>query len=351
MKVKIFITFSIMFVSLFGKAGAYAANPQKEYVVWAEQKEIYEKPDLKQIKKYGIIIEGNIVRLLGEETKFRVKKDIHGIKMYEPLVKVQEMFGSITVETVWVFKGALLPRDPDDAYCKIGSVIDNTYISSYYKENADKVILSPNVPFDIDPNSKERKRVVSYEMGDKIPGEEEDYYKTKNPLPENTYNCVFAGDKYLQSHKFLDFKTGDKQPLTDDQRKMIEADRKMEVENSWRLAQAGPEHDVYAVLFKPRGKKVIASMVLLNGKNAMYHDMEGEIGEDGKSYWGYANDQGGFPSDRISVAYIIEAHDGWEMIYHFEGGEGDNVYWVKNNGKIFYVLDHGYNNIVMHFEG
>jgi len=332
--------------------------PPVKYISCVENLDMYGKPDIRSKVIYTVTSNFTKVQGAGEQSDRKFKKNVAGLEMEEPLVKIREEVWDNDKKKVvfgWVFKGELKECDPLDDYCmtyrlaggknKRESFIEDEDVKNKGKLMFDKVVMSPNVIYDIDLKKKLKKNVAFYEQGKEQFVKKEVLYQTKKPLPDDAVYCLLVGDKYLKSHKFLDFTEGDKSALSEENRKLIEGEKKREIDRSWQMARAA-SCTVYAIVFKDTDKSRLQSIALIEGGSVFYYDLDQPlpIEEDFQ-----IDDSGMTFPDRIHVYYIIQAHDGHELALTLLGLENNPLIWFKNKGNAFIELgssDSYYSNIV-----
>jgi len=318
--------------------------PPAKYISCVEDLAVYEKPDINSKVIYTLTTSYGDVYGAGEESDKKFKKNFAGQEMEEPLVKIrQEDRDGDKMRTVvgWVFKGELKECDPIDDHCITYRLVSETDKTDKYIKEEDvrekgkvmfnKVVMSPNIIYDIDLKKSLKKNVAFYDMGKKQFDKKEPLYRTKEQLPGDAGYCLLVGDEFLKAHQILDFKEGDNSALSEDNKKLIEGDKKREIDRSWQMARA-QSCDVYAISFKDTEKSRLQSIALIIGRSVYYYDMDQALPVDED----FQTDM--TLNDRVKVFYIIEAHDGHELVLSLMGLENNPMLWFKNKGNAFIEL-------------
>ncbi|WP_160040076.1 hypothetical protein [Paenibacillus sp. USDA918EY] len=152
--------------------------------------------------------------------------------------------------------------------------------------------------------------------------------------PNETYYLV-SGDAF-NVESLLMVKEVAAEGADDGLKRNIEETKAQKIEKIWKIADIEPEQAVYLVQFKKQGRKVTASLVLVQGDRIAAKDFTADY--DPISTW-RVDDGGEVVPEMFSFLFAASSREGTVLAVAWAGAEGENEHIYKQQGTELVDLD------------
>jgi len=149
-----------------------------------------------------------------------------------------------------------------------------------------------------------------------------------NAQPNETYYLVNSDNFNVAS--LLQVKPEVKEGADVAVKKKIEETKAQKIDKIWKMASIAPERDVYLVQFQKQGKKITASLVLVEGEGIASKDFTADY--DPISTW-RVDDGGEIVPEMFSFLFAASSPEGIVLGVAWAGAEGENGYIFKQSGN------------------
>jgi len=171
--------------------------------------------------------------------------------------------------------------------------------------------------------------------------EGEIYKVVKGKLPENE-SVVLAAKDAFAGHTFLDYRALTKKNLDQKTVKAIEKAKNRKVLKQWKIGEVPSEVQVGIIEFeRVKGKKPLASFVLVTKKGLVFDDFEGNEEENDYSTW-RVDDGNEMDPELFRVIFVTRSQSGYSVGLEWIGSEGNSIDVLQQEGKKFRIVDHSY---------
>ncbi|WP_018758865.1 hypothetical protein [Paenibacillus terrigena] len=167
--------------------------------------------------------------------------------------------------------------------------------------------------------------------------EGEIYKVVKGKLPENE-SVVLAAKDAFQGHTFLAYRPVSIKGLDKKTVKAIEKAKKRKVLKHWKIGEVPSEVQVGIIEFeRVKGKKPLASFVLVTKNGILFDDYEGNEGDN--SVW-RVDDGGEMDPSFFRVIFLTRSASGYSVGFEWYGYESNGLSVLQQNGKSLRQVEH-----------
>ena len=316
--------------------------------VWLDNLRVREKPDL-SLKIIDYLQFADEVEYLNEMSTTKSKVTIRGNTYNAPWIKIKTKSGKIG----WVYSIGF-KTDFIEIYKESGYPEEQTSFAHLYKnlspfirnEEGNNLVATETVddPGTItkaiyDNYSQENVVAVKYIRNKQRTGDEFfSFERAAGPLYEVLGNQKIEHDGLAVDNRFLEGR--ELVPLTSawgdfpsdsnqykEFKSRIENLRKWEIDTLWIKYTADNSNFLAIVLHKVYKGYVMLSIVLATPEEAVFHDHIREYHEGDDLF--RVDDMGEFESYNIGFDFLFKTKKVYELVYHWDGAEGRNIYIVK----------------------
>ena len=355
---KLFFIILIFFVCLsfscFGDDNINGKNNITEFTpqfekrstlyVWLDNFRMREQPDLSS-QVIDMLQFADEVEYLGKVSKTKSTVTIRG-KTYEaPWIEIKTKDG----KTGWVYsvglKNEFIKIYTEPGFTEKEMEIAHLYenLSPYYpNDEGNKLVAIEPLP---DPAlmtkalyGKEYIKNIKYIGEKKKTGAELFTFEWgAGPVYEVldnktvSYDGFVVDDKFLENHSFvpmsyiMDDLTGSQ--AYKDIKSRIENSRKWKIQNMWMKYKDDSSHYLVYALHEPYKGYVMLSILLVTPEELISHDHIREYREGDDLF--RVDDMGEFDPWNVVFDFLFKIKNGYELIYHWDGAEGRNIYIVR----------------------
>jgi hypothetical protein len=322
--------------------------------VWLNNLRVREGPDLSS-KITDTLQFAEEVEYLNEISNIKSKTTIRGKTYNAPWVKIKLKSGKIG----WIYSVGLM-ADFIKIYTESGYPEDQISFAHFYKN------LSPFIRNDegnklvatepLDDSDTITKAFYSSYYPDKVadikyvgnkPRTGDEFFsfeRGEGPLYEVLGNQVVEDDGFVVDVRF--FEGRELVPITSAWRKFpndsnqykelksrVEKLRKWEIDNMWIKYLDENSNFLAVVLHKVYKGYVMLSIIFATSEEVVFHDHITEYNEGDDLF--RVDDMGEFESYNIGIDYLFKIINGYELVYHWDGAEGRNIYFVRQHKDRF----------------
>jgi hypothetical protein len=323
-------------------------NRNSTLYVWLNNLRVRESPDLSS-EITDTLQFAEEVEYLNEISTIKTRVTIRGKKYNAPWVKIKLKSG----KTGWVYSVGLM-ADFIKIYTESGYPEDQISFAHFYKylspfvpnNEGDKLVATE--PLD-DPDTITKAFYSSY-YPDKVvdvkhvgskPRTGDEFFsfeRSEGPLYEVLGNQVVEDDGFVVDDLFFkdrnlvsiksawgDFPNDSKEYK--ELKSRVEKLRRWEIENMWIKYTYDNSNILAVVLHKVYKGYVMLSIILATPEEVVFHDHIAEYNEGDDLF--RVDDMGEFDSYNVRFDFLFRIKNGYELVYHWDGAEGRNIYIVR----------------------
>ena len=316
--------------------------------VWLDNFRLREQPDLAS-KVIDHLHFANEVEYLGEISDIESKVTIRGQAYIAPWIKIKTQSGKIG----WAYSVGF-KTDFIEIYTESGYPEDQISFAHLYEnlspfirnEEGDKLVATETVE---DPGAL-KKAVYSKYHPEKVKDITHIGYKSRTgdeffsferaagPLYKVLGNQKVEGNGFVVDERFINDRslvpvtsTWKEYPSDSQQYKelisRIENIRKWPIDNMWIEYKDANSNLLAIALHKVYKGHVMLSIVFATPDEVIFHDHIREYTKGDDLF--RVDDMGEFDPINLGFDFLFKSNDAYELVYHWDGAEGRNIYIVR----------------------
>jgi hypothetical protein len=324
--------------------------------VWLDNFRIREEPDLSS-EVIDLLQFADEVQYVGKMSKLNSRVTIRGQAYDAPWVKVRTKSGVVGWAYSVGFKNEFIEIYTQSGYPEEQTSFAHLYVnlSPFIRdEEGNRLVATEEID---DPDTLTRAVFSKYypekvadvrRIGTKAGtgGDFFSYERAAGPLYEVTGSQKAEGNGLVVDNRFFNDRAlvpisstwgdfpGDSEQFKE-LKERIEESRKWPVEDMWIKYEDEQSNLLAIVLHKVYRGHVMLSIVFVTPDQVISHDHIREYTEGDDLF--RVDDMGEFDSYNVSFDFLFKSRGAYEMVYHWDGAEGRNIYIVRQHGDRFFL--------------
>ncbi|WP_152396846.1 hypothetical protein [Paenibacillus guangzhouensis] len=170
--------------------------------------------------------------------------------------------------------------------------------------------------------------------------DEGEIYKVLKGKVSQDEAVVLATKDAFQGHTFLAYRSVKIKGLDKKTVQAIEKTKKRKVLKHWQIGEVPSEVQVGIIQFENvKGKKPLASFVLVTKNGVVFQDFEGNDDPDQYSVW-RVDDGGEMDPSLFRIMFLTRSASGYAVGYEWYGSESNGLYVLQQKGKNLLEVEH-----------